>query len=300
MFIIKILKNRNFIFSLALILGLLIGDRASWSKHLVLPALIILMTASMTEIPLKSFLPLKNAIKPVLISILLNYFIFALVMLTLAWFIIPDKELWTGFVIIAFTPPGVAIPPFTRIMGGDVKFSLTGLIGSYIAVLIILPVSGLVLIGQNFIQPLRLIIVFGELIIVPLILSQLFIKTKIDKYILRFRGPIVNWGLFIIIFTVIGLNHSVFFDEPKTLGKISAICFITIIGLGLLYELITRKLKISRSKSAPVILFGTVKNAGFAAATALALSGDRASIPGAISSVFIILFLLYLNFKARR
>ncbi len=301
MFLIKVFKNRNFIFALAFILGLSIGGYiGSWTKHLTLPALAVLMTVSMTEIPIKSFLPLKNAIKPVLLSILLNYFIFALVMLTMAWFLIPERELWIGFVIIAFAPPGVAIPPFARIMGGDVKFSLIGVIGSYIAALIIMPAAGLALVGQSFIQPLRLITVFTTLIIIPLILSQIFIKIKIDRHILKFRGPVVNWGLFVVIFTIIGLNRSVFFDNPEMLGRISLICFVTITGLGLLYEFITKKLKISRSLSGPIILFGTTKNTGFAAATALALYGEMASIPGAIASVFIILFLLYLSFKAKK
>lgn len=221
-------------------------------------------------------------------------------MLTAARFLISERELWIGFVIIAFAPPGVAIPPFTHIMCGDVKFSLIGVIGSYIAALVIIPVAGLVLVGQSFIQPLVLIIVFTELIIAPLILSRILIKVKIDNYILKFRGPVVNWGLFVIIFTVIGLNRNVFFNEPETLGKISLICFVTIIGLGLLYEFVTKKLNISRSLSSPIVLLGTTKNAGFAAATALALFGEKASIPGAIASVFIILFLLYLSLKAKK
>ncbi|GAG74263.1 unnamed protein product, partial [marine sediment metagenome] len=162
------------------------------------------------------------------------------------------------------------------------------------------PLSGLILIGQSFIQPLRLIIVFTELIIAPLILSQIFIRTKIDKYILRFRGPIVNWGLFVVIFTVIGLNRSVFFNDPITLGKISLICSVTVIGLGLLYEFLTKKLKVDRSLYSCIMLLGTIKNGGFAAATALALFGDKASLPSAIVSVFLIIFLLYLSFRARK
>lgn len=300
MFIIRILKNRNFIFVLAFVLGLSIGNKGDWIKHLTLPALAVVMVVSMTQISLKSILPLKNLVKPVLLSILLNYFIFALVMLTLAWFLISERELWIGFVIVAFTPPGVAIPPFAHILDGDEKFSLIGVIGSYIAALIMMPVAGLILVGQNFIQPVKLLIVFIELIVAPLILSQIFIKAKIDKYILKFRGPIVDWGLFVVIFTVIALNRSVFLNDPVTLGKISLICSITIIGLGLLYEFVTRKLKMSSGLSSCVVLFGTIKNSGFAAATALALFGDKASIPGAISSVFTILFLLYLSFKAKK
>ena len=300
MFIVRILKNRNFIFILAFILGLTIGNYLDWVRHLTVPALAVVMTVSMTQVTLKSFLSLKNPIKPIFLTILLNYFVFAAVMLTMAWFIIPQKELWTGFVIIAFAPPGVAIPPFTSILGGDVRFSLMGVIGSYIAAIVIIPLSGIILVGQSFIQPLQLIIVFAELIIAPFVLSQIFIKIKIDKYILKFRGPIVNWGLFIVILTAIGLNRSVFFNELEILGKISIICFVTIIGLGLLYEFITKRLKINPKLSSSIILLGTIKNGGFAVATSLALFGDRASLPGAISSVFLIIFLLYLSFKARK
>jgi BASS family bile acid:Na+ symporter len=298
--IAKVLKNRNFIFILAFILGLSIGNYIEWIRHLTLPALAIVMTVSMTEIPLKSFLPLKSLIKPVLLTIILNYFVFAAVMLTMAYFIIPEKEIWIGFVIIAFAPPGVSIPPFTSILGGDVKFSLIGVIGAYIAAMIILPSSGIILVGQSFIQPIKLIIVFAELIAGPLILSQIFIKLKIDKYILKYRGPVVNWGLFIVILSAIGLNRSIFFDEPKILGKISIICMVTIIGLGFLYEFITKRLKIGRKLSSCIILLGTIKNGGFAVATSLALFGDSASLPGAISSIFTIIFLLYLSFRARK
>jgi BASS family bile acid:Na+ symporter len=296
MSVIRILKNRNFIFILAFVLGLSIGHLIGWIRYLTLPALAVVMVVSLTQISIRSFLPLKSIVKPLLLTIILNYFIFALVMLLMAWFIIPDRELWIGFVIIAFAPPGVAIAPFTGIIGGDVRFSLAGVIGAYIAALAIIPISGIILIGQSFIQPLQLVIIFLELIIAPIVLSQIFIKKKIDKYILRFKGPIVNWGLFVVIFTVIGLNRNVFFSEPVTLAKISLICFTSVIGMGFLYELLTRRLKLDPS----IILLGVVKNGGFAAATALALFGDRASLPSAVVSVFLVIFLLYLSFRTRK
>ncbi len=128
MFIIKIFKNRNFIFILAFIPGLPIGHLGSWIKHLTLPALAIVMVVSLTQISIRSFLPLKSMIKPVLLTVVLNYLVFAFVMLAMAWFFIPERELWIGFVIIAFAPPGVAVAPFTSILGGDIKFSLAGVI----------------------------------------------------------------------------------------------------------------------------------------------------------------------------
>ena len=86
-FIIKVLKNRNFIFILAFILGLSLGHLVSWIKHLTLPALAIVMVVSMTQISIRSFLPLKSIIKPVLLTVLLNYFTYSFLLegLSLLW-----------------------------------------------------------------------------------------------------------------------------------------------------------------------------------------------------------------------
>ncbi|UCB46304.1 MAG: hypothetical protein JSV25_02450 [Spirochaetota bacterium] len=300
MLLLKILKNRNFLFISALVLGLSLGNHLTWTKHLSLPVIIIVMIVSMTQISLKSLSQINHIFKSVMLAILLNYAVFSAVMLTLARFIIPDEELWVGFVLIALAPPGAAIAPFTSILGGDVEFSLVGVIGAYIAALVIIPVTGLMLVGQSFNQPLGFIIIFSELIVVPLILSQIFIKIKIDKQILKFRGPIVNWGFFIVILAVISLNRNLFFSDLITIWKISMVSFISVIGLGLLYEGFSRRLKTNPIHGKSILLFGTIKHGSFAAATALSLFGDKASLPSAINSVFTVLFLIYLSIKAEK
>jgi BASS family bile acid:Na+ symporter len=298
MLVFKIIKNRNFIFILALVLGLSIGNHLTWTRHLTLPVITIMMIVTMTEISLKSLRQMHRIFKPVLLALLLNYIIFASVMLTLAWIIIPDKILWIGFILIALAPPGAGIAPFTRILGGDLKFSLVGVIGGYIAALVIIPVSGLLLVGRSFIQPFKFIILFSELIIAPLIISQVFIKTKIDKYVLKLRGPVVNWGFFIVILAVISLNQGLIFRDPVIMWKISLICFISIIGLGFFYDLLTRKLKTIMQHGKSIMLFGTIKHGSFAAATALSLYGARASLPSAMTSIFTVLFIVYLSVRA--
>ncbi len=301
MSVIKILKNRNFIFILALTLGFLIGDSAgTWIKHLAIPVLAIVMVASLVQFPFENFLNFKSLIKPALYSILVGYFIFGAVLLLLAKFLIRDNELWIGFVILACAPPGVAIPPFTRILGGDEKFSIVGMVSSYIAIMAIFPLAGIIFIGSNFVQPLKLIILFIEVIIGPMIVSQILIRFKWDKYITRHRGTIVNWGLFVIIFVVIALNRNLFFKDLKILGIISLISLISISGLWLLLNLILKKLKFKSSTRKSFVLFGTVKNGPFAATIALGLFGERASVPGAIFSVFLIIYLIILSFTARR
>lgn len=301
MSVLKILKNRNFIFILAFALGFLIGDSAgTWIEHLAIPALAIVMVTSLAQFSFKDFLNFRSLVKPALYSILVSYFIFGTIILLLAKLLIRDNELWIGFVILASTPPGVAIPPFTKILGGDEKFSIVGIVSTYIAVMAIFPLAGFIFIGSNFVQPLKLIILFIEVIIGPMVVSQILIRFKWDKYITRYRGTIVNWGLFIIIFVVIALNRNLFFKDFKILGIISLISFISILGLWLLLNLILKKLKFSGPIRKSLVLFGTVKNGSFAAATALSLFSEKASVPGAIFTVFLIIYLIVLSFTARR
>ena len=53
-------------------------------------------------------------------------------------------------------------------------------------------------------------------------------------------------------------------------------------------------------RSASFILLGTVKNSGFAAATALALFSEKASVPGTVISVFVVLYLVWIGIQAER
>ena len=54
--LLKLLRNRNFIFSIALALGLLLGQGAQWTEQMVLPALAFVMMLSTTSITDVSFI----------------------------------------------------------------------------------------------------------------------------------------------------------------------------------------------------------------------------------------------------
>ena len=299
MFIIRLFKNRNFIFVLAFLLGFMVGDNIPWLRYLVIPALAVVMTVSMSQIPNNSFRPFKRVLKPALLAFLLNYVLFSAISLTLSYFLISEPALWAGFVIIAAAPIGVSAAPFTSIMGGDVRFSLTGVIASHLMAIIIIPLYVYIFIGQNFTQPLRIIVLFSEIIIAPFVLSRIIIRFNADRFVTKYRGPFVNWGLFIVIFTVIALNRDFFFTDLRVVGIIAVISATSVLVTGLIMEVLLRKIKTDKKLQSSLILFATVKNSGFAAATALSLAGERASIPSAITSVFIIIYLIYLSFRSR-
>jgi bile acid:Na+ symporter, BASS family len=294
-----LITNRNFILLLSIILGLSIRNIGDWVKNLTVPALAIVMVVSLTRVSFKSFANARLVLKSTLYTILLNFVIFGAVMMALAWFLIKDNDLWIGFVILATAPPGVAIAPFAQIMGADEKFSVVGMVGAYIASLLLIPLAGLIFVGRSFIQPLNLLIVFAELIIAPALISQILVKFKVEKYINKYRGAIVNWGLFVVIFAVVSLNRDVFFKDFKTLAMISLICIITTFGLWLLVNFVLKKLKYTDEMRKSLVLAATIKNSGFAAASALVLFGERASLPGAILSVVLIIFLILICLKPK-
>jgi BASS family bile acid:Na+ symporter len=296
---IAIITNRNLILLLAIVLGLSLKT-LSWVRHLTVPALAIVMIVSLTQVSFKEFLSAKKIIMPSLYTILFNYVIFGAVMLLLAWLLIDDRQLWIGFVILASAPPGVAIAPFAYIIGADEKYSIIGMVGAYIASLALIPLAGFIFIGRNFASPLDIFIIFVELIIAPMIISQVLVKLRLDKHLLKWRGAIVNWGLFVVIFAVVSLNRDVFFRDIKTLLIISLISVVSVFGLWGAVNLVLKKLKIKTGIRKSLVLAATIKNSGFAAATALALFGEKASLPGAILSIFLIIFFIIIGFEKKK
>ncbi|MFW5710079.1 MAG: hypothetical protein ACOCXW_01270 [Bacteroidota bacterium] len=43
---------------------------------------------------------------------------------------------------------------------------------------------------------------------------------RIKNYTLLVRGKVVDLGFALIIFTVVGMNHQVFFGEPVTMSRL--------------------------------------------------------------------------------
>jgi len=64
--LVGLLRNRNFILSLALALGLLLGQGARWTERLVLPALAFVMMLSTTSVTGSLFRSPRKLLAPLL------------------------------------------------------------------------------------------------------------------------------------------------------------------------------------------------------------------------------------------
>ena len=137
----KLIRNRDFLLFMAILLGLLLGQGAKWTEKTVLPALGLVMTLATMGVPGRIFLSPGKLVRPALWGIALNYVILGGLILGLSALLITDGELRDGFVIMTAVPPAVAVIPFSVILNGNQALSLIGTIGCYLAALGILPTS---------------------------------------------------------------------------------------------------------------------------------------------------------------
>ena len=81
-----LLRNRNFILLLAIVLGLSLGDPlAGWMAPSVLPLLALVMTLSAVNVTSRELTTIKDLPRYVGLSLLLNYVVMGGITLLLAW-----------------------------------------------------------------------------------------------------------------------------------------------------------------------------------------------------------------------
>ncbi len=298
---IRLLRNRTFILVLAFVLGLIFSDAATLAGGLTMPALAVVLTVSSGQVSVKDFLPLRKMLPPVLWALSLNYLLLGALILGLAWWLMPTWDLWVGYVLVAAAPPGVAIIPFTYILGGDVKLSLLGTFGVYLLSLLLTPALVYFFTGDAAVSPFRLLNTMLMLILIPFVLSQVInFSQNASNIIARWRGTIVNWGFFLVIFTVVGLNQEVFLTQPHVLLPVSMVAVASSFVLALFIEMLGKKLSIEEAQRNSFMLLSTIKTSAFAAAVGLSLYNEATSVPGAVISAWYALYFIYLGIKGDR
>lgn len=294
-------RNRNFILILSIVLGLTIGEKgADLTQPAVLPVLALIMTLSTTSITSRDFASLKAMPGRMLVALLINYVVMGGIILLMGRWLIDDSELWTGLVVIAAVPPAIAAVPWTYILGGDTLFSLVSVLGAYLVALVLTPAIMIAFLGVGFFSPVELLILLGELILIPIIASRILLFTGLTKRIEKWRGTVVNWSFFVVLFTVIGVNRQAFFGQFDVLLKLIIIGITVSFVLSYAIELIARAFHAKQATIISLILVGAMKNFGLASGILLALFSERATIPSSIFITFGLLRTLWLGFHFKK
>ena len=297
---IRLLNNRNFIFLLAITFGLVLPQAAEWTKILMMPALALVMTLATINVPNDYFLKPRAILKPSLAGILMTYVILSGAILFVSALLIHDKNLWIGFVLIAAVPPAVAVIPFTAILEGNVSSTLSGTVASYLAALLIMPLMFWIFIGTGFDDPYKLVRIMLLLIVLPLVLSRMIIYFNWQDRLAPVRGLLTDWGFFIVLYSIIGVNRDLIFSRPFSILPVAGVVFATTFILGWAIQKTCVLFKVDKKNIISLVLQGTLKNQGIAGGLAIALFAKEAAVPSAIYSIFMILYIMWLDWRRQK
>jgi bile acid:Na+ symporter, BASS family len=297
--IYRLLRNRDLLLILAILLGLLWGEGARWTGPTVIAALAVVMTLATMGVSGNVLLSPRAILGPALAGLAMNYGVLGSVIFGLNTLLIRDEALRAGFVIITAVPPAVAVIPFTVLLDGDDTFSLIATIGCYLGALIIMPLITLGFLGTGFVDRVKLMTIMVELILVPLILSRILLRSGMARRIEPVKGAITNWSFFLVTYTIVGLNQAAFLNQPLSLLRVAIIALATTFFLGFVITGMGGILGLDSRRITSLVLLGTQKNTGLAAGLALALFGDKTALPATVSTIFSLVYFIWLSFKRR-
>lgn len=290
-----LLRDRNALLVTALALGVILGPTAGRLSWLNLPGLALAMTVSLTGIGTADLRPVHRVLRAVGLGLLLTYLVNGGALLVLGRLLTTDPQLWIGLVLLAATPSGIAVIPFSYVLGGDVSLALISTLGVYVSAIVVMPLLAVLLLGTAVIEPLRLITVLVQLVVVPLLLSRVINVSPLKEPVGRWRGTLVNWSFALVICTVIGLNRDAVLRQPLVMLTLALVGLVSTFGLGWVLEKVLRWRRVSRPQMVTTILLGTIKNTSMTAATVLMLLGERASLGPAVVNVMTVIYLVYLG-----
>lgn len=298
--VLRLLLQREFILFLSLALGLFFGQGAKLMEKTVLPALAVIMTLSTMSIPDHIFQEARKIIHNSLIGLGMNYGILTSFFLIFNFLFTKDEALRTGFVLLAAVPPAVAVIPFSVMLNGQSSFALLATVGCYLGALALTPIISVGFLGTGFIKPEKIIVIMAELIILPLICSRLLIWSKIAQRLEPYKGKIVNWGFFLVVYTIVGLNQEIFLRQTFILLIPALIALGSTFCLGFIINRVSRSWRIDYPMRINLVLLGTHKNTGLAGGLALALYSEKTALPATITTVFMLIYVIWLSFQAQR
>ena len=232
-------------------------------SNLTIFLLACILTLTLSRIPFKNLDPVKNY-KSVTRAVLLGL-VFASTVPLIAYYILKNvdgyQQYATGLVFIAAAPFAGSVGPLSLILRGDLEHALRSTIVVYVVSLAWIPFIIWLTLGE-VVDMTKVVITVIELIGVPLVVSRLFTKVKIDKTVMAI---VLNSVIAFLVWLSVSSTNFV------SAGWTVLIVFMIIaairdIGLGLTTEVIERKAHVPWSSRVTGILMISYKNKGIAIA----------------------------------
>jgi len=286
--------NRNFILILGLAFGMIFGNNISFLKPFTPYILGLILAISISGFRFREFLPLKQSLLPVGVTILVNYLIYGAILLSLASLLITNEAYWWGFIVIAATPPAIAVIPFSINLKGDAGFSIKGIVGANVAGIVISPVIMMIFANQAGVGTMAMLDLILKILVLPVILSRVIRYVKpLFRFVEKQRSVLIDYGFLFVAMTVIGVSRDLLLSNTVNALIPLGIMIFMMFGLGYLLQVILNAFRISPPLIISNKLILVMKNAGFASVLALNLfENPQVVLPAAFLSVLLPVYYL--------
>ncbi|MCS6826841.1 MAG: arsenic resistance protein [Caldilinea sp.] len=170
----------------AVLVGLMVSNAfgaARWAGHIVLPALILMLTLVFLQIPLRGFADVFRYREIAIASLLINFLWTPLFAWALGWLFLGEQPaLWIGFLMLMVTPCTDWYLVFTGIARGNLPLSTALLPINLILQLLLLP--GYILLLAGAVVPVQwsaLLESVAVVLLTPLVTAILLRRTLVRR-----------------------------------------------------------------------------------------------------------------------
>jgi BASS family bile acid:Na+ symporter len=269
----KLLGRSTFMMSLALIVALGLGltgnfpsIAANVRSDITIVVLAIMMTVALSRIPFSGLNPLSNR-RSVGRAMLLGIVVAAAVPFIASFFFI-GTPYQLGLVIISVAPFASSVVPLSYILRGDLEHAARGTLVVYVLSIVYIPIVVYLTLGAR-INVLSVLLTVIEVVLLPLILSRLLVKVKIDR---DYMAIFLNSCIFILVFLSVGASAGMFSSEIWLLVMFMGIAFLRTFCIGNVLEAAEKHAGIPWGQRVTDVLMASYKNKGIAIALVTAIA----------------------------
>jgi BASS family bile acid:Na+ symporter len=294
------LFRSNVIFLLALICGIILPQELTIGNILILPALMVILTITLLRFPRGFFRRPGPLLSASIQGNVMNYLVLGNFIILSSIFLIHKQELWIGMVLIAAMPPSVAIIPLGNLLRTEKTSIFTGLAGTYLGALLIIPLIGLGFFKYILPNYWNIILIVLGLILLPLVLSRLAIEKTWDKIIEPYEETIIDYCSFIVFYTITASSRNLLMNWSSDLFIIASIAIVSTFFFAFAIRKIGFYFHSEENKITSFLLMGTMKDCGLAGGIALILFNQEVALPSLIFAIFTLIHINWLKYKIKR
>ena len=295
-----LLKSSAFMMSLALVVSLLTNFSGIFPSDILTSDvrsnitvffLALMMTLSLSRIPMKNLNPITNW-RSVLRAVILGMVISSLIPLA-GYYLLKGTDFATeamGLVFIAATPFAASVAPLSYILNGDMEHAARGTIIIYLLSLVWIPFIIWATLGE-VVDMTNVVITVVEIIGVPLVLSRFLTKVNISK---DFMAIFLNCCIFLLVWLSVSSTRF-----PSDLGILVAFLLVAALRtffLGNLVEVSEKRMGIHWKQRVTDILMTSYKNKGIAIAMCVATLGPLAGSAMVAIATSIVVEIMWVAF----